>query len=384
MKIAMLGVKGCPAIGGIARYVEEVGSRLVERGHEVTVYCRPHYMEGEGDYRGMRRAVTRGFRGKHLDALTHTLTAALCALRDDFDVAHIHALGPGVVAPMFGWPSRTKTVFTIHGLDWQRAKWSGPASACLRAGAWLGTRFSDTVASVSHTVGRDFSEEFGRLPRTVVTGMDLPELAQADSIRELDLEPNGYVLTTSRLIPEKGLHYLVEAFEQIDTDSKLVIAGSSPYEDAYTRELLSHESDRILFPGYVTGRLLAELYSNARVYVQASEIEGLSVSVLEALSYGRCVLASDIAPNVEALNGCGYTFRCGDVADLRNRLGELLARDDVAEEQFDLARRYIREKRSWDRTVDAYEKLYQEALSGSTAAVRERQSTEACAEPRRS
>lgn len=364
MRIAMLGVKGVPTIGGIARYVEEVGSRLVERGHEVTVYCRPHFMEGEGDYRGMRRIVTGGLRGKHLDALTHTFTATMHALRQDYDIAHIHGSAPGVIAPIIRLLSRQRVLLTLHGLDWRAAKWGSVASTLVRFGGRVAAAGAHSRTAVSQSLQHEYCETFPGSVAVAQTGVNFPELADAEEITDLGLAPGGYAFCAARLMPEKGIHHLVDAFEQIDTDKTLVIAGDSPYEDAYSEALLARASEKVRFVGYVTGRLLAELYSNACVYVQPSEIEGLSVSVLEALSYGRCVLASDIAPNVEALDGCGYTFRSGDVADLRDTLAELLEAPELVAEQFELTRRYIREKRNWDRTVDAYETLYQELLAG--------------------
>jgi len=380
----MLGVKGVPAIGGIARYVEEVGSRLVERGHEVTVYCRPHFMEGEGDYRGMRRTVTGGLRGKHLDALTHTFTATLHALRQGYDIAHVHGSAPGVVAPVIRLLSRQRVLLTLHGLDWRAAKWGSAASTLV----WLGGRIAAASAhsrtAVSQSLRDAYRDEFPGNVAVAQTGVSFPELVPPQEISALRLRPGGYAFCAARLMPEKGIHHLVDAFEQIDTDKTLVIAGDSPYEDAYSEALLARASERVRFVGYVTGRLLAELYSNACVYVQPSEIEGLSVSVLEALSYGRCVLASDIAPNVEALDGCGYTFRSGDVADLRDKLEGLLEAPDVIAKQFDVARGYIREKRSWGRTVDAYETLYEDLLAGRRAFSTEPATAPSYAGPNRS
>ncbi len=367
MKIAMLGVKGLPAIGGVAHYVEQVGARLVERGHEVTVYCRPHYTAETTAYRGMRRVVTGGVRGKHLDATSHTLTGALHAMTQGFDVLHIHCPGPAYVAPLLRLLRSSRIVVTIHGPDWAQQKWSGPAGMCIRAGAWAAAKLAHKVVAVSNAVAHAFSREFGRRPTTIPTGVELMEPTQPHEIAQLGLTGGDYIFTAARLTPAKGVHHLLDAFERLDTDRKLVIAGSSPYDDGYTRRLLSHASDRVRFVGYVTGRMLAELYSNAYLYVQPSEIEGLSVSVLEALSYGRCVLASDIEPNVEALGGCGFTFASRDVDDLTRRLNELLSDPETVAAQTRIAREYIRTQRTWERTVDGYVTLYEDALAGRTA-----------------
>ncbi len=366
MKIAMLGVKSVPAIGGIAHYVEEVGSRLVERGHDVTVYCRPQYIEGNGEYRGMRRVITPGMRGKHLDAPTHTLTAAFHAACSKFDVVHFHGSAPAAFAPLSRVLGRQKVLLTIHGLDWQGAKWGSLASTLMRGAGRVAATSVQKIVAVSRSVSEQYAQVVPCSISVVPTGVDFPELAEPREILEMGLEPGEYVFTASRLMPEKGLHRLVAAWESIETDKTLVIAGNAPYEDEYTRELLSHASKRVRFLGYVKGRLLAELFSNAYLYVQPSELEGLSIAVLEALSYGRCVLASDIAANCEALGPCGYTFRSADVLDLWRSLRALLESPEAVAAQFIIAREHVRRQRNWDTTVDAYECLYEDLLVGRT------------------
>lgn len=367
MKIGMLGVKAVPAIGGTAQYVEQVGARLADRGHDVTVYCRPHYIQGNGSYRGMRRVVTRGIRGKHLDAPSHALTAALHATRHDYDIVHIHGSAPGVFAALPRIFSREKTVVTIHALDWQGAKWRGAAWALMRAGAHVAARCAHRLVAVSDYVREEYASCIPCQMLTIPTGVECPDPVDAKEVLKRGIKPGEFIFCASRLTPEKGIHHLIAAFETLDTDKKLVIAGDAPYDDHYARELLSHASEQVIFPGFVRGRLLAELYSNAYLYVQPSELEGMSIAILEALSYGRCVLASDIPQNCEALGPCGYTFRTKDVADLSQSLWTLLNDPGVVAEQFDVARTHIRTSRSWDTTVERYEKLYDDLLAGRSS-----------------
>ncbi len=364
MKIAMLGVKAVPAIGGIAYYIEQVGSRLVDRGHKVTVYCRPHYLESQGDYMGMERVVTRGVRGKHLDTFSHTVTSLWHALRDDFDLFHIHGCGPGVFTPLLRLLGGRPVVVTLHGIDWQRSKWGPVASWMMMHGSRVPARWADGLTAVSTVVRDIFEDHFARRAVVVPTGIDVPEIVEANELHSLGIEPFGYVFCAVRLVPEKGIHYLIDAFEQIESDKSLVIAGSCPEDDPYVDELRSHASDRIRFVGYVTGRLLDELFSNAYVYVQPSELEGLSISVLRALSCGRCLLVSDIPENVEALGNCGYTFRSKDVRDLRQKLEFLLENPEAVQDEFEKARKYISHERSWETTVDDFEELYCQLLNG--------------------
>lgn len=369
MKIAMLGAKAVPAIGGIAHYVEELGARLVDRGHEVTVYCRPHFLQdGSGPYRGMRRVVTRGLRGKHLDAATHSLTAALHARKEDFDILHIHGSAPGSLAPLLRRKGRGKVVVTIHGLDWQGGKWGRWASRTMYLAARIGARSADGLTAVSQVVRDQYQQLVGFTPVFIPTGVHLAEPVAAQELAALGVEPGRYVFCAARLVREKGVHYLVEAFAGLDTDLKLVIAGDCPYEDSYVQQLRAQASDRIIFAGYVTGRLLAELYSNAYVYVQPSEMEGLPIAVLEAMSYGRYVLASDIPANREALGPCGRTFKSRDVNALRTELAALLRQPEIIEAEFDRVRAYIRAERNWDLTADRFETLYQALATGDQVA----------------
>lgn len=369
MKIAMLGAKAVPAIGGIAHYIEELGTRLVAQGHEVAVYCRPHYLEGgEESYRGMRRIVTRGVRGKHLDAATHTLSAALHAWREPFDILHVHGCGPGAVAPLLRLQRPARVVVTIHGLDWQRSKWGGVAARAMYLGAKLGATGAHRLTAVSQWVCEQHKQLVGVEPLFIPTGVTLSDAMPAQELFGLGLQPQEFILCAARLVPEKGVHYLLDAFAQLDTDKKLVIAGNCPYDDPYVQQLRAKANDRVIFAGYVQGRLLAELYSNAYLYVQPSELEGLSISVLEALSHGRYVLASDIPENREALGPCGGTFRSQDVADLRDRLAELLGQAGLVEQEFGKARRFISKDRNWDTTAAHFASLYSELASSSAAA----------------
>lgn len=365
MKIAMLGAKAVPAIGGIANYVEEVGARLVERGHEVTVYCRPHFLEGEpDDYRGMQRILTGGVPGKHLDATSHTLTSALHALRADYDVLHIHGAAPAMFGLLLQFKPRAHLVTTLHGLDWAGTKWGGTAARAMYAAARVGVAASDRVTAVSRWVREQAQSRLRCDAEFIPTGVNFPQLAPPQELQTLGVEPDNYLFCASRLVPEKGVHYLLEAFAQLDTDKRLVIAGSCPYEDPYVAHLQELADERVIFAGYTKGRLLAELYSNAYLYVQPSEMEGLPLSVLEALSYGRCVVASDIPQNHEALGTCGHTFTSRDPLALRRQLAYLLNRPDVVGAQFAKSRDYVRRERNWELTTDRFEDLYERLAHG--------------------
>src|SRR5262245_21684373 len=318
MRIGMLGLKGIPYPAGIENFTEEVGSRLVERGHQVTVYVRP-YVDVHEVHRGVRIRRLPSLNTKHLDALSHTFLASLDVLFADLDVVHYHALGPSV----FSWLRRLrglKTIAQVHGLDWQRAKWSAFASGCLRAAEYSAVYFLHRTIAISTTLKQYFEAKYKKPVDYVPTGVRLYDYREPREIAKWGLTKDNYILFLSRLVPEKGCHYLIDAYERLATDKRLVIAGPAPAGDAYAATLQQTRHPKVIFTGAATGTLLEELFSNAYVFVLPSEIEGLSHALLQALSHGRCVLASDIDANVEALGECGVTFRTKDIGDLQAKL----------------------------------------------------------------
>lgn len=365
LKIAMIGLKSIPWGGGIPTYTEEVGKRLIQRGHDVTVYCRKHYLDDPvcGPHFGIQRKTTPGLQGKYFDAPTHTFTAATDSLFRDYDIVHIHGLAPGFVAPLLRTFSRKRLVQTVHACDWKGSKWGGIASLCMQQASGIGLRLSHRITTVSRGLQEYLKSARGVDAAHTPPGVPVADIMPASEILAQDLEPNNYILCVSRLVPEKGIHYAVAAYERLNTDKPLVIAGNCPYESSYVNELMTHASDRIRFLGYVSGRLLEELYSHAYAFVQPSDLEGLSVAVVEALGYGRCVVASDIPQNKEALGGHGYTFHAGNVDDLADTLNWCLDNPDAMEAQFKTSRQYVNQSFNWDRTTDVFENVYASCLS---------------------
>jgi|LSQX01.1.fsa_nt_gb glycosyltransferase involved in cell wall biosynthesis len=351
-------------MGGIATYTLQLGSRLVERGHDVTVYCRRKYLdEAAGKnpppYQGIKRRLSPGLRGKYLDALSHTFTSALDVLRRDYDLVHLHGSAPGIVLPMLRLRRHLPLVTTIHSLDWEGAKWGGAAAAMMRAAARVPVTFSDALTVVSERLQRYYADEFGTQTTYIPSGVEMPDLRPAEEIsRRWGLEENGYVLFVGRLTPEKNLEHLMEAWRELDTSRRLVIVGGVNSSDGYTQRILSQAPDDVIFTDYQTGDTLAELFSNAYIYVQPSMLEGISMSVLEALSYGRCVIASDIPGNVEALGPCGYVFDSGNTEALLSTMQGLLDRPDLVAAQRDRARGHVAANHDWETTADRFDRLF--------------------------
>jgi glycosyltransferase involved in cell wall biosynthesis len=363
MRIGMLGLKGIPYPAGIENFTEEVGSRLVARGHQVTVYVRP-YVQVHDVHKGMRIRRLPSLNTKHLDALTHTFLASLDVLFADVDVVHYHALGPSV----FSWLPRLrghKTVAQVHGLDWQRAKWSAFASGCLRAAEYAAVYFPHRTIAISTTL-KDYLESRYKKPVDYVpTGVKTYDYREPREIAKWGLGKENYILFLSRLVPEKGCHYLIEAYERLATDKRLVIAGPAPEGDTYAARLRETRHPNVVFTGAATGTLLEELFSNAYLFVLPSEIEGLSHALLQALSHGRCVLASDIDANVEALGECGVTFRSQDVSDLQRKLQHLLDNPAFVRDCASAGRERVGRIYSWEKVVDRLEAIYAGVISAA-------------------
>ena len=362
MRIAMIGQKGVPATyGGIEKHVEEIARRLAQRGHDISVFCRLYYTPAGALSPGVRLLRRPSIHTKHLDTATHVAWSTLEAMARRYDVVHFHALGPSLFA---GLPRLTgsRTAVTVHGLDWQRQKWGRVASWVLRQCEGPAARFPDRTIVVSRTLRDYFREHHHCDAAFIPNGTNLPQPREARKILQLGLKPGRYVLFVGRLVPEKGVHFLCEAFSKIDTDLQLVLVGGHSFSQEYATLLKGYESDRVRLLDYVFGESLEELWSNAYLVVQPSTMEGLSIALLEALSYGRCVLLSDIPENLEVAEGCSVSFRSQDVNDLREKL-EALVRDPERVRSFEQkARAHIQAHYSWDRVAAATEEVYREMV----------------------
>jgi glycosyltransferase involved in cell wall biosynthesis len=373
MRIAFIGQKGVPAtFGGIEHHVEEIGSRLAARGHEVTVFCRTNYVtERPRQYKGMRLVHLPTVASKHLDAIVHSSIATAASVGRGFDIIHYHAIGPGALSPVARFGTRAKVVQTIHGRDDERDKWGGAAQAMLRAAGWLSARVPDATIVVSRALVDFYRDHYGRDVVHIHNGVDPPisEASSTEITRRFGLERDGYLLFVGRLVPEKSPDLLVRAFRRLPGDLRLVMVGGSSFTDDYVRSLRDQTvgDQRVDWLDYVYGPLKAELYANARAFVHPSSLEGLSLTLLEAASHATPVVASAIPPNVEVLGADGpgrRLFRPGDEDDLVAAIGRSVA--DPRKERagaLALAEEVIKTYR-WDTAVDATEALYRSTLGG--------------------
>lgn len=372
MRIAMIGCRGVPATyGGIERHVEEIGSRLVERGHEVTVFSRRNYVgEGPvGEHRGMRQVVLPTVGGKHTEALLHSAFSALHAVRDRFDVYHFHAVGPGLFAAVPRVLRRSPVVVTVHGLDFERGKWKPAAAWCLRRAEGMAVRSTHGLVVVAPDLVEHYSERYG-LQATFIRNGVTAMPASADVTRQRT------VLFVGRLTPEKGPDVLIEAFRRIeDPDLRLVIVGGSSYTGEFVADLrrMSEDDPRIDMRGYVYGQELVDLYASARLFVQPSSLEGMPLTLLEAAAAGTPLVASDIPVHqrmLEPLDAGRTLFQTGSVDDLEATLRKSLAADDAKE--LAAARRFgdqMLRTYSWDDVTDQLEEHYRRLAAGGQPAV---------------
>jgi glycosyltransferase involved in cell wall biosynthesis len=365
MKIAILGTKGIPATyGGIERHVEELAVRFVQMGHDVTVYCRPYYTTtDEQFYKGVRLKKLPTLASKNYDAITHTFVSTLHLLFKDYDIVHYHAIGPSTMAALPRITGKL-TVATIHGLDWQREKWGRRARAYLKYGERAAVWFPHATIAVSKFL-KDYMEKKYRRPVCYIpSAINNPVFKGPDIIRKYGVGDKDYILFVARLVPEKGAHFLIDAYNRLDTDKKLIIAGGSSHSEEYVKSLQSKASDKVIFTGYVYGEELQELYSNAYCYVHPSTIEGLPITLLEALAYGNCIIASDIPACVELAEDVGMVFRSQNVDELSESLQTVLDHPQLAQKMSERAKAVGMSQYSYDNIAVKTVELYQRLLDG--------------------
>ena len=370
LRIAMLGHKRIPSReGGIEIVVEELATRMAKKSHSVTCYNRKgHNVAGsEFDctklktYKGVTLQEVFTIDKRGLAAMTASVSASLRAALGNYDVVHIHAEGPAFMCwlpKLFG----KKVIVTVHGLDHQRAKWGKFASWYIRSGEKNAVRFADEIIVLSKGVQDYFQNTYGRTTRFIPNGVNKAKLRKARQITEKwGLTKDSYILYLGRIVPEKGERYLIEAFKQTKTDKKLVIAGGSSDTQAFMDELksLAKDDDRIIFTGFVQGEILEELYSNPYIYTLPSDLEGMPLSLLEAMSYGNCCLTSDIPECAEVVEDKALLFRKSDVSDLKAKLQNACDHPEMVETYKAQAEEFICRKYNWDDVVEKTLKLYQ-------------------------
>lgn len=369
LKVAMFGHKRWSREGGVEVVVKELCTRMAQNGCLITCYNRSgHHVSGAKydsiapmEYTGIRQKFVPTIERKGLAAVSSAFFAALYSALGNYDVVHIHAEGPA----FFTWLPKIfgkRVIVTIHGIDWQREKWkSGFGAKFIKQGEKNAVKYADEIIVLSRGVQDYFQTTYGRKTNFIPNGVNRPRIQQATLIaKKYCLVKDSYILFLGRLVPEKGIRYLIEAFKTVNTDKKLVIAGGASDTDSFMEELkdLASSDERIIFTGFVQGQELDELYSNAYVYVLPSDLEGMPLSLLEALSYGNCCLVSNIPECAEVVENKAILFKKSDVIDLRDKLQDVCINSDMVMKLKQQAADFICAKYNWDDIVRETIKLY--------------------------
>ncbi len=372
LSVAMVGHKRVPSReGGIEIVVEEIATRMVQLGHKVTCYNRSsHYVSGK-EYETKKNTYYKGIRIKNvitinrkgLAAVTSSFFACLAAAFVPYDVVHIHAEGPAA----FCWIPRLtgkKVIVTIHGLDWKREKWQGGiGSKYIHLGEKMAVKYAHEIIVLGKSVQQYFKDTYERETKFIPNGVTRPKCITPKLIKEkFGLDKDSYILYLGRIVPEKGEHYLIEAFRNVKTDKKLVIAGGASDTAEYMDKLklLAEGEERIIFTGFVHGQLLEELYSNAYIYTLPSDLEGMPMSLLEGMSYGNCCLTSNIPECADVIGSHGATFKMSNIKDLQDNLQFLCDKVNITQAYKQKAADYICNKYNWDIIVKETIELYRE------------------------
>jgi len=370
----MIGLRSLSASGGIETMARQIAPRLVSMGWPVTVFCRGRYNPSKEQWFGdsgrrVRLTNVPTIYTKHLETITYTFLALIHALFQPCRIVHIHALGPALLSfipRFFG----KKVIVTIHGLDYKRAKWGGLAKVALRIAETLAVKVPHRTVVVSRTLQTYLEMKYPKRIDFIPNGVDHATPAPLDGLKRFEVRSRGYVLFLSRIVPEKGLDLLIEAFRELETDLRLLIVGDAHYDRAYgeaLRETAKGDS-RILFTGPLFGEEKEEALSNAFLFVLPSYIEGMSIVLLEAMSHGQCPVVSDISENLEVIGSpgsdesVGVSFKSGDASDLRRILKDLIANPARVQEIGEKAREKARREFNWDRIANQYAELYESMI----------------------
>lgn len=372
LNIAMLGHKRIPSReGGIEIVVEELATRMVKQGHCVTCYNRGgHHVCGKEfsekrllEYKGLKLKTVLTINKKGLAAVTSSIFGAICVAFRKYDVVHFHAEGPCFMLwlpKLFG----KRCIATIHGLDHQRAKWGRFARFYIMMGEKCAVKKADEIIVLSQNVQEYFKVLYGRDTKFIPNGVNRPVIRPVNIIKDkFGLLESSYILFLGRLVPEKGIEYLIGAFKRVNTDKKLVIAGGSSDTKMFKNKLkiLASDDDRIIFTGFVCGETLDELYSNAYLYVLPSDLEGMPLSLLEAMSYGNCCLVSNIDECASVVEDKAIIFEKSNVQDLTDKLQMICDNEDIVSKYRQQAAEYICKKYNWDDVCQKTLKLYRES-----------------------
>jgi glycosyltransferase involved in cell wall biosynthesis len=366
LKLAILGTRGVPpAYGGFETFAAELGTRLVQRGHDVTVYCRA---AGPRTWNGIHRIVLPAISGKYFETVSHTAISCVDAIGRDFDVALLCNAANAFTIPLLR-AMRVPVVINVDGIERRRRKWNVLGRIVYATGEAFSASFANRVVADANVIADYYRHNFGVEPVTIPYGAEFPNEADTDILERLGIEKQKYILYVSRFEPENNPLEVVEAYEQTqrpgDPATPLVMVGEAKYAKALASDLKRHASRRILFPGALYGADFRTLQRSALIYVQATEIGGTHPALIEAMASGGCVLANDTPENREVGGDVVGYFRLGPAETLSDSVRELLADRSRCDGMRERARRRAAQLYSWTAVTDAYEQLFRDVAAGA-------------------
>lgn len=359
MKIAIMGIRGIPAnYGGFETFVEHLAPRLIEKGHQVTVYGRSNIIDYQGTYyRGVRIKILPTISHKYLDTVAHTFICTIRSFFERYDVVFICNSANAlfcIIPRLWGKP----VALNVDGLEWKRQKWNRAGKAFYRISEFLATFMATAIVSDAREVQKYYLHKFGKPSTYIPYGAPEEPVPTKQILGQFGLKPQEYLLYVSRMEPENNAHRVVAAFEKVHTHKKLVMVGDAPYNNDYISQLRATKDPRIIFTGYVFGQGYKELQSHAYFYIQATEVGGTHPALVEGMGYGNCVLANDVPEHREVLGDAGVYFTLNDGDSLPEQMTWLLENP----KQIAYYRKIVRERAlkyyAWEKVTDDYENLF--------------------------
>ncbi|HVR29507.1 MAG TPA: DUF1972 domain-containing protein [Thermoanaerobaculia bacterium] len=365
LELALLGSRGIPArYGGYETLLEELGPRLAERGHRVTVYCRSHVVDPAiAEHRGCRLVVLPTVRRKHLDTPVHTLFSAFHAAERGFDAALVVNSANAMFVPILR-AAEIPVALHVDGIERRRAKWGPFGRSVYALSERLAVRVADEVITDADVIARHYVERYGVATTTITYGVDPDSDPGDEALRRLGLESGRYFLYVSRFEPENNPHRVVEAYRAVPGTTPLVMVGDAPYARAFIDSFKQGADPRILFPGALYGELYRQLQHHALAYIHATEVGGTHPALVEAMGYGGCVVVNDTPENREVAGCAGLYFEAARPETLTQVLGHLLDDAPLRAEQAQRAAARAAERFSWDRIAGQYEEVFRRLARG--------------------
>ena len=358
MRIAILGTRGIPAnYGGFETFAEHLSTRLAARGHDVTVYCRAHYVSPrELEFQGVKLKVLPTIRHKYFDTVVHTFLSALHAVPKRYDVALICNAANAPFASILRLAG-TPVALNVDGLEHKRKKWNSIARNYYLMAERLATILPTETVTDARVIQEYYLARYGAASTMIAYGAEV-ERRPDPLVRRWRVEPNRYVLYVSRLEPENNAHLVIDAFKRVRTAHKLLIVGDAPYAREYINDLKARarRDRRIIFTGFVFGRDYRALQQNAYCYIHATEVGGTHPALLEAMGFGNCVLTLAAPENIEAIGDAGIAYT--DENDLAEKLQRVLRDGSLVHSYRNRAQTRVLENYDWDYVVDQYERLF--------------------------